>query len=93
MGDATTYLAEKFPALPKISVDYAIMEKAARVVVAEARFDWDDVGSWTALPAHLPLGDQAPQQLPLAATQVQHRCPGGNDPLHHRILPSLLGPV
>jgi mannose-1-phosphate guanylyltransferase len=54
-GDAGTYIAERFPALPKISVDYAIMEKAARVVVAEARFDWDDVGSWTALPAHLPL--------------------------------------
>ena len=57
-GDAGGYIAEKFPALPKISVDYAIMEKAARVVVAEARFDWDDVGSWTALPAHLPLDDQ-----------------------------------
>ena len=47
------YLAERFPKLPKISVDYAIMEKAAQVIVAEARFDWDDVGSWTALPAHL----------------------------------------
>jgi mannose-1-phosphate guanylyltransferase len=47
------YLAEKFPALPKISVDYAIMEKAERVEMAEARFDWDDVGSWTALPAHM----------------------------------------
>jgi len=52
-GDA--YIAEKFPALPKISVDYAIMEKAEQVAMAEARFDWDDVGSWTALPAHLPL--------------------------------------
>ena len=30
------------------------MEKAEHVVVAEALFDWDDVGSWTALPAHLP---------------------------------------
>lgn len=57
-GDPAAYIAEKFPALPKISVDYAIMEKAARVVVAEARFDWDDVGSWTALPAHLPLDDK-----------------------------------
>ncbi|HUB68316.1 MAG TPA: sugar phosphate nucleotidyltransferase [Candidatus Methylacidiphilales bacterium] len=48
------YLKKNFPQLPKISVDYAIMEKAAQVAVAEARFDWDDVGSWTALPAHLP---------------------------------------
>jgi mannose-1-phosphate guanylyltransferase len=44
----------EFPQLPKISVDYAIMEKAAKVVMARAQFDWDDVGSWTALPAHLP---------------------------------------
>jgi mannose-1-phosphate guanylyltransferase len=51
------YIAEKFPSLPKISVDYAIMEKAERVTVAEARFDWDDMGSWTALPAHLPLDE------------------------------------
>jgi mannose-1-phosphate guanylyltransferase len=48
------YLAGKFPELPKISVDYAIMEKAERVVMAEAKFDWDDVGSWTALPAQIP---------------------------------------
>ena len=48
------YVQERFPTLPKISVDYAIMEKAERVAMAEARFDWDDVGSWTALPTHLP---------------------------------------
>jgi mannose-1-phosphate guanylyltransferase len=48
------YLKEKFPELPKISIDYAVMEKASRVMVAEARYDWDDLGSWTALPAHLP---------------------------------------
>ena len=53
-GNWDAYLAEQFPTLPKISVDYAIMEKAEHVVVAEALFDWDDVGSWTALPAHLP---------------------------------------
>jgi mannose-1-phosphate guanylyltransferase len=55
--DYGAYLAEKFPVLPKISVDYAIMEKASRVTVAEARFDWDDMGSWTALPAHLPMDE------------------------------------
>jgi mannose-1-phosphate guanylyltransferase len=54
-ADVNAYILEKFPGLPKISVDYAIMEKAEKVAVAEARFDWDDVGSWTALPAHLPL--------------------------------------
>lgn len=55
--DFLGYLAEKFPALPKVSVDYAIMEKASEVVALKARFDWDDVGSWTALPEHLGHDD------------------------------------
>ncbi len=50
---AQSYLAERFPALPKISVDYAIMEKASAVETLLAGFDWDDVGLWTALPRHL----------------------------------------
>jgi mannose-1-phosphate guanylyltransferase len=52
-GDSSAYLAERFPRLPKISVDYAIMEKAASVETLLAAFDWDDVGLWTALPRHL----------------------------------------
>jgi mannose-1-phosphate guanylyltransferase len=51
--NAGAFLAEKFPQLPKISVDYAIMEKARAVETLLAQFDWDDVGLWTALPKHL----------------------------------------
>lgn len=42
-------LRDRFGSLPKISFDYAIMEKADRVLVVEASFDWDDVGSWQAV--------------------------------------------
>jgi mannose-1-phosphate guanylyltransferase len=42
-------LSERFGKLPRISFDYAIMEKADRVLVVEASFDWDDVGSWRAV--------------------------------------------
>ena len=46
-------LAEVFPALPKISVDYAVLEPAAatpgRVAVVDLDVDWLDVGSWPAL--------------------------------------------
>jgi len=42
-------LRERFSKLPRISFDYAIMEKADRVLVVEASFDWDDVGSWRAV--------------------------------------------
>ncbi len=56
-GDCDDYLARTFADLPKISVDYAIMEKAANVIAVRAAFDWDDVGTWTALPAHLGTGE------------------------------------
>jgi mannose-1-phosphate guanylyltransferase len=32
-----------------VSVDYGIMEKADNVALMEARFSWNDVGSWAAL--------------------------------------------
>ena len=56
-SDHAAYLAERFPLLPKISVDYAIMEHAESVMALIARFDWDDVGSWTALPPHLGVDE------------------------------------
>ncbi len=52
-GDPARYLGERFALLPKISVDYAVLEKASSVATVVADFDWDDVGSWTALPKHL----------------------------------------
>ena len=36
----------------KISIDYAIIEKAATVAMIESTFDWDDVGEWLAIPRH-----------------------------------------
>jgi mannose-1-phosphate guanylyltransferase len=45
-------LAREYPKMEKISVDYAIMEKADNVVVASGDFDWDDVGDWPAIGRH-----------------------------------------
>lgn len=45
-------MAEHYPKLEKISVDYAIMEKARSVRVIESAFDWDDVGEWPAVARH-----------------------------------------
>ena len=41
-----------YPNLGKISVDYALMEKAGNIVMACGTFAWDDVGSWPALESH-----------------------------------------
>ena len=40
---------EDFATSPKISIDYAIMEKADNVVVKQTSFKWNDIGSWQAL--------------------------------------------
>ncbi len=45
-------LSELFPGLQKISIDYAVMEKADNVVTVPANFDWDDVGEWSAIARH-----------------------------------------
>ncbi|MDQ6654615.1 MAG: sugar phosphate nucleotidyltransferase, partial [Verrucomicrobiota bacterium] len=57
-GRFAAALSERFPELPKISFDYAIMEKADRVLVVEAGFDWDDVGSWQAVASYFKNDDE-----------------------------------
>lgn len=52
--DLPAAVAAKFPLLPARSIDYALMEKADRVLNIEATFDWDDVGSWISVAKYLP---------------------------------------
>lgn len=53
-GDAQAVIRERFPQLPARSIDYALMEKADRILNIEATFDWDDVGSWISIAKYLP---------------------------------------
>ena len=52
-ADLPAMLAEEFPKLEKISIDYALMEKASRVLNIEASFGWDDVGGWISVAKYL----------------------------------------
>lgn len=56
--DLEPLLAQYYPGLEKISVDYAIMEKAGKVRTLESCFDWDDVGEWPAVARHYPEDKQ-----------------------------------
>ena len=58
-------LAEVYGPLKKISIDYALMERAKRIAVITGAFFWDDVGSWDALYDHTPADAQG----------VRHRGP------------------
>jgi mannose-1-phosphate guanylyltransferase/mannose-1-phosphate guanylyltransferase/mannose-6-phosphate isomerase len=52
-GD-TWELGKVFGQAPDISIDYAIMEKAANVAVVQADFDWNDLGAWTGYGSLIP---------------------------------------
>jgi mannose-1-phosphate guanylyltransferase len=65
-------LAEVFPTLPKISIDYAVLEPAAkepgRVLVTALDVDWLDVGSWPALAHTLDRDESGSAVHGLAVT-------------------------
>jgi len=42
-------LKEAFHRMPKVSLDYAVMEKSTNVVMIPADFEWNDLGSWSSL--------------------------------------------
>jgi mannose-1-phosphate guanylyltransferase/mannose-6-phosphate isomerase len=44
---------ELYAALPSVSIDYAVMEKLAGLATLPLDCGWDDLGSWSALFAHL----------------------------------------
>ncbi len=46
-------LAKEYPEIKKIAIDYALLEKAQNVIVADGAFEWDDLGAWNALARHL----------------------------------------
>ena len=47
-------LEDAFHEVHAISIDYGVMEKAARVRAVAARFSWTDVGGWLSIEAFLP---------------------------------------
>lgn len=63
-SDFEEHLAHAFSQVEAISVDYAVMERAAQVFMIPAHFAWDDVGSLAALAI---LMESVPAQDPQAS--------------------------
>ncbi|MEE8440848.1 MAG: mannose-1-phosphate guanylyltransferase [Spirochaetia bacterium] len=53
-------LATLYAGLPRISIDYALMEKCDHVAVVPASFSWSDVGSWDEVAR--VTGDSSPDR-------------------------------
>ncbi len=58
-----------FSAIPDISIDYAVMEKSRKVAVVAGEFDWNDIGSWSAVSELVPE-DEAGNRIVGTAVMV-----------------------
>lgn len=54
----TTLDAETFQKVPKISIDYAIMEKVDNLSVIRSDIGWSDVGTWSSLADSFSVDEQ-----------------------------------
>ena len=54
LTSCTNHLSALYSKLPKISFDYAVMEKSKNVEVVPGDFGWDDVGSFAAFDKYFP---------------------------------------
>ena len=62
VADDPTFVRE-FSNAKRISIDYAVLERASNVVVLRAPFDWDDLGSFAALERTVAASETSVSQL------------------------------
>jgi mannose-1-phosphate guanylyltransferase len=75
-------LAREYGRLNRISIDYAVLEHAREVLVVQAPFRWDDVGSWLALERLHPQDADANTLLGQHCGLRTHGCIVVADPGH-----------
>jgi mannose-1-phosphate guanylyltransferase len=61
-----------YAAVPSVSIDYGVMEKAENVLTVRSSFPWDDLGSWPALERVLPAEEGVVARGEVLAVE----CPG-----------------
>ncbi len=58
-ADEEAFIHENYHKADNISIDYAILEKAASIYVIPASFDWNDLGTWGSLYSKMEKDAQA----------------------------------
>jgi len=77
----------QFGRLPRISIDYALLERASRVLNIEATFDWDDVGSWLSIAKYLPSdSDDNATKGTVTTLRARHNIVYSNQPTRIALL-------
>ena len=57
-GNCDDVVASRYPGLPSVAIDNAIIERAPQVATIEGDFNWGDIGTWAALTDVLPADDK-----------------------------------
>ena len=71
-GGMVEFDVKTFAALPDISIDYALMERADKVAVVPGDFDWSDIGSWEAV-AEFVTADENGNRVSGEAVHIESR--------------------
>lgn len=67
-------IEEIYPQCEKISVDYAVMEKAEEIFVRPSDFGWSDLGTWNSLREQLPQDERGNACVGDVALYDSHNC-------------------
>ncbi|WNW09613.1 mannose-1-phosphate guanylyltransferase/mannose-6-phosphate isomerase [Pseudomonas sp. DTU_2021_1001937_2_SI_NGA_ILE_001] len=65
---------ELFAQVPDISIDYALMERSAKVAVVPCQLGWSDIGSWQALRELTPADSNGNQCNGQTVLHDVHNC-------------------
>ncbi len=57
-GGPSKEIHDIFSSLPRLSIDFGIMEKVSGLRLVPAQFIWDDIGTWASLARALPADAQ-----------------------------------
>ncbi len=69
-GNTLQFDLHAFGLQPDISLDYAVMERAANVHVVPAKFGWSDVGSWPSV-ARAQMADASGNTMPADVVAIE----------------------
>jgi len=72
-SDFTDIMGEIYPQLQKISIDYAVMEKAHKVRMVPLSCEWLDIGSWPAIET-IAEGDDLGNAVVASTTIMLDSC-------------------
>lgn len=70
------FLQKVYADMPRISIDYAVMEKTEHARVYPASFDWADIGNWESLHDYLATKDKWGNTVKISGKSLVENCSG-----------------